>query len=517
MPGVSGDEIIKTTHKRNFIQFGGARPNNPMAYAGQNAQYMAITGVGNPELGGVDPIRVQDPRRPGRYRIVGRSLSPADLASATLTLKERRGSMPKQLSKINCAFNAYEVTGACKDLSDFMGGWTDYTLIYSGALVTDKNLGDRSPFDTDDPIEDELSLVLNDIYPVGALSFGDNAAPQVDREVMDVVYGSVIQCGDCGVPDDGTQRIYGITRPSGAASPGLPAEVIYSLDGGATWNEATITGIAINEVALALDVVGDKLVIVSRDAGPAGGYYWAQLSTLGVPGSFTKVTTGFVAGKYPNDLYVASPREVYFCGDGGYIYKTTDITVGVTAINAGSATTDHLIRINGQDETIVAVGASMAIVKSVNRGVTWAITGTAPVAASSASAVAVLGQLRYWVGTLSGRIFYTINGGDSWVEKTFNGSGSGVVRDIVFATDDVGYFSHDTTTPTARIFATWNGGADWTNLAPRILNLPTFNRATRIAAPRDVDNGVAANNLAVGGLSGGGTDGTLLLGVAAVL
>lgn len=517
MPGVSGDEIIKTTHKRNFLQFGGARPNNPIVYAGQNGQYAAITGVGAPELGGVDPIRVQDPRRPGRYRVVGKSFSPADLATATLTLKERKGSIPKQLSKINCSFNAYEVSGACKDLSNFLIGWTDYVLVYSGAVVTDKNLGDRSPFDSDDPIEDELSLVLTDIYPVGALSFGDNAQPQVDREVVDVVYGSILQCGDCGVPDDGSSRIYAITRPSGAGSPGLPAEVVYSLDGGVTWNEASITGIAINEVAIGIDVVGDKLVIVSRDAGPAGGYYWATLSTLGVPGAFTKVTSGFVAGKYPNDIYVGSPREVYFAADGGYIYKATDVTVGVTPISAATATTDHLIRISGQDETIVAVGASMAIVKSVNRGLTFAITTTAPVAASSASAVAVLGQLRYWVGTLSGRVFYTINGGETWVETTFSGSGSGTVRDIVFATDDVGYFSHDTSVPTGRIFATWNGGADWTLAAPRILNLPTINRATRLGVPRDVDSGVAANNLAVGGLSGGGTDGVLLLAQASSL
>src|SRR5689334_14523875 len=102
------DEIGKTTQHRAFVQLGGARPNNGLKYGGQNDQYLSLTGVGNPELGGVDPIRVQDPRRPGEYRTVGRSISPADLPTATLTLRERHGAVPRQLRKQNCQFNLYE-------------------------------------------------------------------------------------------------------------------------------------------------------------------------------------------------------------------------------------------------------------------------------------------------------------------------------------------------------------------------------------------------------------------------
>jgi hypothetical protein len=87
------------------------------------------------------------------------------------------------------------------------------------------------------------------------------------------------------------------------------------------------------------------------------------------------------------------------------------------------------------------------------------------------------------------------------------------MRDIVFATSEVGYFSHDTATPTARVFATWDGGNSFTDSAPRILNMPTYNRANRLAVPA-VDDSIAANNLAVAGLAGNGSDGILLLGVA---
>jgi hypothetical protein len=518
MPNITSDQIITQKHKRNFLQLGGARPNNPLTYAGQDGQYAAIQGVGLPESGGVDPIWVPDPRRIGQYTLVGRSITPPDLASATLILKEQHGSIPKQLGVIGCQFNDYEVTGRCKDLSDFLSGWNDYVLVYAGALVTDKDLGDRSGWDSDDAVEDSLSIVLNNIYPIGALGFGEDAAAQVDREVVDIVYGTQVQCGDCGPPNDGTLWAYAITKSSGAGSPGLPAELIYRTDGTANWIDTAITGIGATVDATAIDIVGDKVVIV---VNAENAYYWATINQLtGVPGAFTKVTNGFVAGKAPNDIFVLSPRAVFFVGNGGYIYKATDITAGVTAINTGSATTNDLLRIHGNGTTLLATGRASTTIVSLNSGATWGTTvSNVSGVALDVGAALVLDQNRYWVGTLnSGRLFYTLNGGTTWVEKSFSGAGSGNLYDVVAATDEVIYFSHSTNLPTARLFATWDGGADFTNAAPRILNLPTFNKANRIAVPGGASAAdVAANNVLLGGLSGGGTDGIILEGVASRL
>jgi len=513
MPSLSADEIITNKHIRSFIQFGSARPANQAKYAGQDAQYVSIEGVKQTELGGLDPIFVPDLRRIGQYRLVGRKFTPPTLPSATLKLLEKHGSIPRQLQKIGCQFNFYQPTGVCKDLSDFLAGWTDYVMVYSGAIVTDKDLGKRTGWDSDDMLEDSLTVTLADIYPIGSLGFGEKAAAQVDREVADIAYGSAIQCGDCGPADDGTGRLYAVTKSSGAGSPGLPGEVQYSIDGGANWIELQITGIGATADPTGIAVVGNYVVVLVPSEG---AYYYAEINTLtGVPGTFTKVTTGFVAAKFPNDMYVISSREIYFVGDGGYVYKSTDITAGVTVLDAGSATIQNLQRVHGVGETIVAVGAAGAIIKSTNRGATFAVTTITPTAAT-VQAISVLDAYRYWVGTNTGRVYSTINGGESWVEFSFSGAGNGNVYDIVFANDEVGYISHSTSTPTARIFSTWDGGNSWTRTAPRIRNLPTFGRATRLAVP-DTDAGVAANNLAVAGLSGGGTDGIVLLGIASRL
>ena len=512
MPNILANDVVTYKHKRNFIQFGGPRPNNVLQFAGQDSQYLVMEGVGAPESGGIDPIYVPG-SIPGKYKLVGRKISPADLMSASLKMLEKHGSIPRQLQRIGCAFNLYEVTGDCADLSDFLGGWTDYVLVYSLAIVTNKDLGTRSAWDTDTQIEDTLSLTLADVFPIGGLSFGEQAAPDISREVVDVVYGSKEQCGDCGPQDDGTLKISAVTKSSGSGSPGMPAEVIYTLNSGASWSEANITGLGATADPTAIDIVGNRLVVIVTSEN---AYYWSELSAVGIPGAWTKVTTGFVAAKQPNDLYVAGPREVYFCGNGGYIYKSTNITAGVTVLNAGSATANDLLRIHGREETIVAVGKTSTVIRSINRGATFSTVTTSPSGISTnVQAVAVLDRNRYWVGLGLGRVMYTLDGGETaWGQTPFDDSGTGQVHDIVFVNDEVGYFAHATNTPTARVYSTWNGGADWTRTSRRILNFPTFNKAGRIAVPQ-VDAGISANHVTIAGLAGDGTDGILLLGVAA--
>ena len=513
MPKLTADEVVTQQHKRAYIQWGGPRPNNPVNFAGQDAQYMSITGASNPEAGGFDPIWVPDPSNAKRYKLAGRMASAPDLPSATITFYEKHGFLPRQLFK-SCPFSVYEVTGICQDLSDLYNGVTDYAMVYSLARVAGKNLGDRVTFDSDEAIGDELEVTLSDIYPVGTLGFGDNALTLIDREVLDVTYGTRQTCGNCGTENDGSKLIYAITRSSGG-SPGLPSEVIYSTDGGLTWNQTTITGIGANEDPATVRVIGSRLVVLSPTAGSAtqGGYYWADIDQdTGIPGTWTKVTSGFVASAQPRDMFVLSPREIFFAADAGYLYKSTDIPSGVTVLNAASATTQNLARIRGVDDAIVAVGAAGTVLRSTNRGATWATTQAAPTT-SGLQAVEVFDQKRIWVGSINGYIWSTIDGGKTWTRKGFSGEGTGQVFDIVFPTEEIGYMLHGNATPTARLFFTLDGGATWTNTGWRIVNWPVFNYAKRIAVPQSSDSAVNVNNVAIAGITSA-NDGVLLVGIA---
>lgn len=513
MPKIGADEVITQQHKRAYIQWGGPRPNNPVAFAGQDAQYASISGVGLPESGSFTPAWAPDPSNAKRFKLISRMASAPDLPTATIMFYEKHGVLPRQLFK-SCPFSFYEVTGTCMDLSDLYNGVTDYLMVYSLAMVDSKNLGDRVSMDSDNLIGDELSLSLSDIYPVGPLGFGDNALTLVDREVLDVVYGNRSLCGNCGPENDGSKWLYAITRSSGG-SPGLPSEVVYSTDGGQTWNQTTVTGIGANEDPCTIEIVGNKLIVLSPTAGSAtqGGYYWAEIDAdTGAPGTWTKVTSGFVASAQPRDMFVLSPREVFFCGDAGYIYKATDITSGVSVLNAAAATTQNLTRINGSEDVLVAVGAAGTVVRSINRGSTFAVTQAAPTV-SGLQALQVFTQKRIWVGSVNGYIWYTMDGGKTWSKKGFSGEGTGQVFDILFPTEEIGYMLHGNATPTARLFITLDGGASWVNSTWRVVGWPTFNYAKRIAVPVVDDSAVNVNNVAIAGVTSA-NDGVLLLGIA---
>lgn len=500
------EELNTQQHVRHFIQYGGSRPGNVLRFAGLEDNYMTVEGQTLPYRG-VDPIFVPDPSNSKRFIIADRSSTPPELPTATIVVREKRGGIPRPLMQPSCEFTFFDTVGDCKDLSDFLAGWSSYVMVYAGAIVTEFSGGNRSSFDADDPLDDSLSITLREIYPIGSLGFGEEAATGIDRNVVDVVYGTQESCGTCGAQSDGTKFAYALADTSGAGSPGLPAEVHYTLDGGSTWSSVNIDGLGATEAVLSIDIVGQYLMVLGADAT----YYALIDQDTGIPGTFTKVTTGIVAAGTPVDVFVAGPRAVFMCGDGGYIYKSTDITAGWTVINAGDTTTTDLNRIHGDGRGILfAVGDSGVVIYSINSGLTWAATAANP-SASNNTAVWVFTDKYVWVGTAGGKLFYSETGGKTWTERTFSGSGSGIVYDIVAATQEAIWFSHSTTAPLARIFSSWDGGADFTNTQPRLRGVPTFDNANRLAVPTVTNAAIAANHVAVAGLAGNGSDGILLL------
>jgi photosystem II stability/assembly factor-like uncharacterized protein len=514
MGKLTADNTVTQQHVRHFIQWGGGVPGNAVSYAGKAAQYLRVEGLSLPELGSIDAIWRPHPTRRKQYVLEGRTVSPPDLITATIVMAEKHGYIPRQLQKMGC-FNLYDLVGVCEDPSSFIAGWNDYVMVYGDGLVTSKDAGDRSAWDSDDSLEDSLDVTFDRAYPVGAISLGDSAQNLITLEVIDAVYGPGNTCEDCDPEEQATKWIFAVTESSGS-TPGTAPRLIYSTDGGTAWVQASIDGLGDTEDPVAIRVVGPYLLVATRVAGgpTLSGYYYSTFNPeTGVPGTWTKVTSGFIASALINDVYVLSPQEVFFSCDGGAIFKATDITVGVTNVLAqGVVTGVKLQRIKGDGSIMVAVGASGGMIVSRNRGTTW-YTPTSTPSGDQFLAVEVITEDIWWVGSDVGRLYHTINGGESWTQLTFSGAGAGAVRDIVFPTPDVGYFSHNTADPTGRLFCTWNGGNDWTRSAPRLLNLPVVDRFNRIAVP-NAHASIAANNVVLAGLGGNGTDGVLAVGIA---
>jgi hypothetical protein len=490
------NELIKQGSTRAFYQPGG--PGKTKYFYGLDTEYFFIDGAEMPTNGDISPIFVPDPRRGDRWRLVGRTIDPPDLASVDLIFLEKFGGIPRALMAPKCSFNLYEVHSDCADLSDFYRGWDSYVNIYSLFKFSGPvDLGTRMSRDSNDPLEDSVSAMGVALYPAGALGFGEEAATSVVVEVIDAVYGQNITCGTCGMENDGSQVIYAITR-SNVGSPAAPGQLIYSVDGGATWSTASITGIGATAEPRYIDMAGDVL-FVGTDLTTLF-YSRIDLAT-GAPGSWSTVT--LPVAMY--DVYVQSPSAIFFSAAAGVVYKTTDITVAPTAIDSGA--TDNLLRIAGDGGgTIVAVGASGRVYRSLNNGTTWA-TLTAP-ANTSLNAVAVLGDNDIWVGGANGILYHTTTAGSSWASAYTTG---GAINDLVFATREVLWMSYAASS-IAHLVTSLDGGASFAldTVTSRILNWPVFQRAGRLAVPFTADPAVAANYITVCGLAASGADGILL-------
>lgn len=507
----NADEIVQQRHIRAFSQRGGAKPGNIMRYAGPDEQYMMFGDVANPRRGSITPIREHDSFTRNAYRLIGRSQASPDLQTVTATFKRKHGGVTWVVDDLTCPNNFYELAGDCGQPDSFLYGWSDFVAIYSNAVATTTSHKGRKSDVEDNAMTDDVEFTLASFYEIGGMSFGENAQTLVEREVIDTVYASFVECGNCGLDNDGTSRLYSVTKSSGAGSPGIPAEVVWTIDGGSTYSQTNITGLGGTVDPTGIEIFGNFVVVLDT-AG--NGYHASEVNRFtGAPLSWSNVTTGFTTSNQPNDMFVANSGLMFLCGQNGRIYKVTNVLTGATEIFTGGGA--DLIRISGDGNgTIVAVGESGVVIKSNNNGVTW--SAVASPTSGTLRAVEVMGPYTFWIGSGTGGIWYTTNGGETWTQF----SPSGVVRvdDIVFATEEVGYIlAGAPNATTARLYTTFNAGQDWSSTEvstnPRLLNWVTFTRGNRLAVPRLVPDSVAARRVAIAGLSGGGTDGILLQGV----
>lgn len=507
MTTLDRNEIFTQQQTRLFIQPDG--PGTMPRMFGLNGQYGHIEGASMAQaIGSIDPIYQPDPRRARKYRLVGTQSAPPELPTVSLTFHEKLGGIPWQLKVHECEFNLYELHGQCRDLSDFNRGWNGYINIYSGFKLSGPvDLGTRTSAEGDEALTDSIEATGEVIYPVGEMSFGEEASTEIVADVLDVVYGTAIHCKACGNANDGSKFVYVVTRAN-VASPSSPAQVLYSTNGGQTWSTSTITGIGTTAEPRYIDVV-NNILFVGTDATTL--FYTVLNPDTGVPTTWNSLTLPAAM----RDVWVESPNSIWFV-EGTSIYKTQDITVPPAVVDANA--TDTLTRVHGTDGgIIVAVGHSGLVRYTRNGGVSW-VTATAT-SASNVRAVQVVDDRLWYVGSADGNVYKTVDFGASWTTVDFPGAGTGTVNDIVVATREVIWVAY-VASSVAQLVTSMDGGYSWIGAnggGPRILNWPTFSNIHRLAAPVYAVHDVAANNLCVAGTAVGGADGVLLTASANVI
>ena len=499
-------DLIKNPFSRVFTIEDRAGPANVPVYQGQ-----AKGGAGTADFGDTTAVRNPDPNRYGAFKVVTTIRGEPALPTLPLVVRYQYTlSEFLRMGNRGCPLDVQLHFGKCQNPNDFNRGW-DKILNLEGGQITGLTWDDLGALGQDEEavVNENVDIPGLELYEIVQLSLSELATAEITGEVIDVSICDSIQCGECGIPSTGCQVVFAITEQQ-LASPGLPSELIYSDDGGATIGETNITTLAPNENPSAMACVGTRLVVVSND--DCGIHYALLADILNGVETWTRTIVGLVcpAGS-PNDIFSLGSSFTWIVGDAGYIYFSDDITTGVVVQDAGvAAGANNLSAVHAFDEdNVIVAGAAGAMAATQNGGDTWVNVDTTLIAAVEITAVWMRSRDVWVVGTAQGNLYYTLDRGVNWVEKTFPGSSTGAVRDIVFATDTVGYMAHDNDTPAGRILRTIDGGNSWYVLPEGTGTIPANDRINALAAVGECPNDVYG-----GGLADAAVDGILVKGSA---
>lgn len=489
---------------RVFILEGRAR-------ADHKPTYMTTLKAGSPSqsFGDVEKIEIPHPTQYDKFLEAGKIRGAEENVTITLTGRYARDVKSEllRMAKALCPVDVQINFGACKDPTAY--NVFDKKIILEDAVLTNWGAEDLGALGSDEraKIDENVDVSAREIYEIVELTLGEKAGSVVTNEVVDITICDSASCGDCDEESSGCDKFFAVSLSAGG-SPGTPADVVFSLDEGVSWDAHDIESLGASNNPDGIECLGSYLFVVSEDSESLHYALKSEFDGSTDP-DFTEVTTGFVAGGGPRAVDVGSAKA-FIVGAGGYIYSTEDPTAGVTVLDAGTIYTDNYNDVSAfSDEFAVAVGDNGRIVKTEN-GTLWTSVTPSPVGAGvHFNAILVLSENTWLIGSAAGVLYYTVNGGTSFTTKAFPGSGAGVIRDIVSATESVLFMAHDTAAPAGRILRSINGGYDWYVLPEGSGVIPANDRVNAIAAcPSNADLFAGV------GLADDAADGFVVLGTA---
>lgn len=479
----------------------------------QDPDYMGCMKLNDPSWAQGDITRIEcpDPKQFGKFVESG-SVRGAQERVTTGVMGRYSESLSDllRLARKGCRIDLQAHMGACKrgaDPQDYLAGWakiivfrdaniTNYAHEGAGALSSDENAAWNETAD----------ISAEEMYEIVPLSFGQQASALTTRQVYTIDVCDNADCGECDEPSDGCQRVFAAMVGVGA-TPGTIPSVLYTEDGGATWDSVDIDTMFSNEIPIDADCVGTRYVIISHETN---SFHYAETDDIiaGAP-LWVEVTTGFVAAGPPNSMYALDPRHIWVVGDGGYIYFSSNITVGVEVQDAGVASGSDLYDVHAYDaNNVAAVGAGDAVVYTENGGETWqAVAG--PAVGVNLRAIWMLSPTTWLVGDQNGGLWSTRNSGQSWQAV---GVPANIARidDIRFVDDTVGYIAARTNS-IGVLMRTTNGGRDWYILPESGIALPDTDYFNQVAVCSDPQ----LNTMFAAGLAGDATSGMIVKGAGA--
>lgn len=451
------DEILVKRGQGNVdVQIGG--PGNPWQYLSSCA---AMTGPEVP-FGDTETRWCQDPHVAGGFRRSSKIRTAPDLITFDLTTKLGKVDY---LKRLNCPFSQRARYAICGERED-VANYDPFMLSFCQVDINSKSYEDLVI--TDPGNEDEIMVTAsssaNYEYRVQKISPArtGSLATLGDQAINDIEYCDAPDCGgDCGDPSDGCTTIFGVTNadvlPYG--NPNLIKGVKNLNTGAFTWSVLPILGL--NGNVENLECAGKRLGVTSSSDV---AFAWNEDPNQN-QNEWNVVTLTRTPSTNHNALFARTSREWWLGCNGGYILKSVDGGNTWVEVHSATVTTQNILSIFAYNkDLIVAGGANGVVLKSTDGGQTWQdMTETSSFSGSVLKIIIPPNRTKeIYVGTNNGRIWRSINAGDTFSRVAFDGDSVGTVDDIDFCgpcAGDVMFILHNDAGPRARILRDLSGGA----------------------------------------------------------
>ncbi len=432
-------------------------PNTQPVYLGCHQ----IGDIDEPQ-GDVELIYCPDPSGPSRFKVVNSLQGAAGAVTTTITTDVM--DELDYLERAKCVFPIYihMVKSGLKNL------FTNYdrSFVLTNARVTSRGLSNLAARTPDDNGRAEMTFDLSgeELVRVVRLELARQTISET-LAINDIAFCNSETCAtDEDVALDACQIGYAVAD----GGVGVSANVLKTTNGG-TWAATSADPFAVTE-----NIAGVVCFEMGRDAtrvlvargstdadDPAeiaytddGGATWVNVDIGAVDAEYVVSAQALFALDRSNIWAATDLGRIYKSGDGGGSWVLQEnAQIMVTAWHS----------VHFADELVGwAVGAAGKVARTLDGGDSWGeITGPAGKGAVVANTVFSFDRNNAWIGFADGTMYYTKDGGITWTQRTFSGSGVGQVRQIAFMNDYIGFMVRNTAAPVGVALMTIDGGYTW--------------------------------------------------------
>jgi hypothetical protein len=458
-------ESINSLSVNLWVQPRG--PNTPVEFLGCHT----IGGVTKPK--GTNTLNFcPDPVQPNAYKVSSKTKGPPGLV--TFTIESKMHKLFDYLENLKCPVPIIAQVVDCAPKDQFWNYQRAFLFLNAdnvqegfSNLVSGGADNNEVMMTFDMEADDMIRLAPLRVYRDQSIA---------ESEALNFIFACDVDicAGACGAAHEACDTMYAVSDAIAGSAAGRASLWIFE---NSTWTEAEADPFAVGENISSGGCFqvdrNTRRILVFRGTTDAGAPAEAAY-TDNYGDSWTLVNIGSDNGEFVprgrsvavlglNHIWVGTDSgRIYFSNNGG----TSFVVQEDAGIHTGAWNFLQFI----DNRTGLAGGAADIIAVTADGGQTWSQTNSTGTG-GDITAGAMIDSNNFWVGTDDGRLFYTINGGVTWVERTgWVGEGLAPIKDIVFSNNLVGRMVVDDADGSSWFYETRNGGYTWERINTPINN-----------------------------------------------